>query len=66
MVQNAGLSCQFVIAKKPLNAPVTDRAIPMAIFQADDKTKRHYLKRWLKSPGMTDFDIRDVRFYNNV
>jgi hypothetical protein len=45
---------------QPIGAPVSERAIPTAIFSADETTKRHYLKQWLKDPGMTDFDIRDV------
>lgn len=32
MVKDAGLSCRYVIAKKPEGAPVTERAIPLAIF----------------------------------
>jgi len=35
-------------------------AIPLAIFQAEPSISRHYLKKWLKCPGMTDFDIRSV------
>jgi hypothetical protein len=45
---------------QPEGAPVSERAIPTAIFSADETTKRHYLKQWLRDPGMTDFDIRDV------
>ena len=33
MVKDAGLSCHYVISKKPEDASVTERAIPMAIFQ---------------------------------
>lgn len=33
MVKDAGLSCRYVIARKPEGAPVTERAIPLAIFQ---------------------------------
>ena len=39
---------------------MSERAIPTAIFSADTATKKHYLKQWLKDPGMTEFDIRDV------
>ena len=47
MVKDKGLSCKFIIAKKPEGAPVTERAIPLAIFQTEDGVKRHYLRRWL-------------------
>ena len=60
MVKDKGLSCRFVISKKPEGAPVTERAIPLAIFQTEDSTKKHYLKRWLKVPHSFDFDIRNI------
>ena len=79
MVKDAGLSCRYVISKKPEGAPVTERseegrqewnlilitcffhrAIPLAIFQAEPSIRKHYLKKWLKAPAMTNFDIRQV------
>ena len=60
MVKDAGLACKFVISKKPEGAPVTERAIPLAIFQSEPSVKKHYLKKWLKAPAMEDFDIRQV------
>lgn len=36
------------------------RAIPLAIFQAEPSVKHHYLRRWLKDPSITNFDIRNV------
>lgn len=123
MVKDAGLSCRFIISKKPEGSPVTERyvqgevsfsvwqkhnagaeglradfpllqtelglgalqtlrnwrsvclrlvlrnralfpsprAIPLAIFQAELSVRRHYLRKWLKSPSLQDFDIRTVR-----
>ncbi|XP_076350234.1 DNA polymerase epsilon catalytic subunit 1 isoform X2 [Tachypleus tridentatus] len=60
MVKDAGLSCRFVISKKPEGAPVTERAIPLAIFHADLSVSKHYLRRWLKFPSLTDVDIRAI------
>lgn len=60
MVKDAGLACKFVISKKPEGAPVTERAIPLAIFQSETSVKKHYLKKWLKSSTITDFDIRNI------
>ncbi|XP_064102350.1 DNA polymerase epsilon catalytic subunit A-like [Macrobrachium nipponense] len=60
MVKDAGLSCKFVISKKPEGAPVTERAIPLAIFQAETSVKHHYLRRWLKDSSIVNFDIRNV------
>lgn len=60
MVKDAGLACKFVISKKPDGAPVTERAIPLAIFQSEPSIRRHYLRKWLKDSTMGDADIRDV------
>ncbi|KAJ7309581.1 hypothetical protein JRQ81_007633, partial [Phrynocephalus forsythii] len=60
MVKDAGLSCRFIISKKPEGSPVTERAIPLAIFQAELSVRRHYLRKWLKSPGLQDLDIRTI------
>jgi len=36
------------------------RAIPLAIFQAEPSVREHYLRKWLKSPSLQDFNIRAV------
>ncbi|KAL8598378.1 hypothetical protein ACOMHN_032655 [Nucella lapillus] len=64
MVKDAGLSCRFVISKKPEGAPVTERAIPLNIFQAEPSVKKHFLRKWLKSPESSEFDIREILDWN--
>ena len=58
MVKDAGLSCRFIISRKPEGAPVTERAIPLAIFQSEPSVKKHYLRKWLRSSAIDNFDIR--------
>ncbi|CDS37731.1 dna polymerase epsilon catalytic subunit a [Echinococcus multilocularis] len=61
VVKEAGLSCRFIIAKQPEQAPVTERAIPLAIFQADPSVKRHFLRKWLKDPSISaNVDLRAI------
>lgn len=60
MVKDKGLACRFIISKKPEGTPVTQRAIPLAIFQSELSVKRHYLRRWLGDNSIDDIDIRDV------
>lgn len=60
MVKDKGISCRFIISRKPEGSPVTERAIPLAIFQTEDGVKKHYLRRWLKNAAMVDFDIREI------
>lgn len=40
--------------------PAFPRAIPLAIFQAEPSVRKHYLRKWLKSPSLQDFNIRAV------
>ncbi|XP_053510024.1 DNA polymerase epsilon catalytic subunit A [Ictalurus furcatus] len=60
MVKDAGLSCRYVISRKPEGSPVTERAIPLAIFQAEVSVKKHFLRKWLKMPSLHDMDIRSI------
>ena len=60
MIQDKGLNCKFIIAERPYGAPVTDRAIPVAIFRAEPAVMKTYLRRWLKDAGMVEFDIRSI------
>ena len=64
MVKDAGLSCRYIISRKPDGAPVTERAIPLAIFEAEPSIRKHYLRKWLKDNRMDDFDIRKVLDWN--
>ncbi|XP_037953438.1 DNA polymerase epsilon catalytic subunit 1 [Teleopsis dalmanni] len=64
MVKDAGLACKYIISKKPEGAPVTERAIPLAIFQSEPSVKRYQLRRWLKDASVGDADIRDVLDWN--
>ncbi|KAI5296332.1 DNA polymerase epsilon catalytic subunit [Ascosphaera acerosa] len=59
MVKDKGLNCKFIIADRPKGAPVTDRAIPVAIFSAQYAIKRFFLRKWLRDdPG--DMDPRGI------
>ena len=59
MIKDKGLNCKYIISSKPRNAPVTERAVPVAIFSAEESVKRHFLRRWLKEdPG--DMDLRTI------
>lgn len=60
MVKDRGLACKFIISAKPAGIPVASRAIPLAIFSAEEPIKRHYLRRWLKDPSLQDFDMRSI------
>lgn len=58
MIKDAGLNCKYIISAKPLDSPVTERAVPVAIFSSDKK--EYFLKRWLKDLSLAEFDPRSV------
>lgn len=35
MVKDKGLLCRYIVARSPEGAPVSERAIPVAIFETD-------------------------------
>ncbi|CAI4215664.1 unnamed protein product [Parascedosporium putredinis] len=65
MVKDKGLNCKFIICANPKNAPVTERAVPVAILSAPEDVKRKFLKKWLKEdPASTDVrDLLDWDYY---
>ena len=59
MIKDKGLNCKYIIAARPRNAPVTERAIPVAIFSSEISVKRYFLRKWMKEdPG--DMDLRTI------
>ncbi|OEU13384.1 DNA/RNA polymerase, partial [Fragilariopsis cylindrus CCMP1102] len=62
IIKDKGLNCKFIIAEQPYGAPVTERAIPTAIWKAEPAVMRHFLRKWLKAPAIDGdaFDIRNI------
>lgn len=49
LVKDKGLVCKYIISKKPLGAPTSQRAIPVSIFNAEVSIARKFLLEWTKS-----------------
>lgn len=63
MIKDKGLNCKYIISARPRDAPVAERAIPVAIFSAEDSVKQNFLRKWLKDdPG--DMDPRSIVDWN--
>ncbi|KAF2000328.1 DUF1744-domain-containing protein [Amniculicola lignicola CBS 123094] len=63
MVKDKGLNCKYIISSMPRNAPVTERAVPVAIFSAEESVKRYFMRKWLRGdPG--DMDLRSILDWN--
>ncbi|KAJ8327871.1 DNA polymerase epsilon catalytic subunit [Batrachochytrium dendrobatidis] len=60
MVKDKGLACKFIISAKPYDLPVSERAIPIAIFQAESSVRRFFLRKWLKDSSIIEVNIRDI------
>ncbi|GJQ08818.1 hypothetical protein GpartN1_g609.t1 [Galdieria partita] len=59
MVRDKGLACKYVIARKPENAQVTERAIPIQIFSAEQTVRESFLKKWLKETDSEAIQLRE-------
>ncbi|KAH0537339.1 DNA polymerase epsilon catalytic subunit [Glutinoglossum americanum] len=59
MVKDKGLNCKYIISSRPKNAPVTDRAIPVAIFSAELDVRRFFLRKWMREDP-SDMDPRNI------
>ena len=52
IVKGKGINVKFIIAKKPVDAKVSERAIPTAIFESDPNVMKKFLRKWLKDAGL--------------
>ncbi|KAI9351947.1 hypothetical protein BD770DRAFT_393656 [Pilaira anomala] len=60
MIKDKGLACKFIISARPHGIPVSERAIPVAIFQAEPSVKKHFLRKWLRDNSLETFEVRDI------
>ncbi|RCH90735.1 DNA polymerase epsilon catalytic subunit, partial [Rhizopus stolonifer] len=60
MIKDKGLACKFIISARPYDLPVSERAVPVAIFQAEPTVRKHFLRKWLRDNSLETFDIRDI------
>ncbi|CAL55806.1 DNA polymerase epsilon, catalytic subunit A,C-terminal [Ostreococcus tauri] len=63
LVKDKGLVCKYIISKKPLGAPTSQRAIPVSIFNAEVSVARSFLKEWTKDNDLSgeDDEMPDMR-----
>ncbi|XP_072950830.1 DNA polymerase epsilon catalytic subunit A-like [Typha angustifolia] len=58
MVKDKGLHCQYIVAREPQGTPVSERAVPVAIFETDAEIAKFYLRKWCKISS--DAGIRSI------
>ncbi|KAH7542023.1 hypothetical protein FEM48_Zijuj02G0029500 [Ziziphus jujuba var. spinosa] len=58
MVKDKGLRCQFIVACEPKGTPVSERAVPVAIFETDAEIMKFYVRKWCKISS--DVGIRSI------
>ncbi|KAJ9554747.1 hypothetical protein OSB04_009361 [Centaurea solstitialis] len=58
MVKDKGLRCQYVVACEPRGSPVSERAVPVAIFEANPEIMKSFVKKWCKISS--DIGIRSI------
>jgi DNA polymerase epsilon subunit 1 len=60
MVKDKGLNCRFIVSQKPAGLPVSERAVPVVVFQMDPEVRRQFLCTWLKDGSIKSIDIRSI------
>ena len=60
MIKDKGLSCKYVVSRMPEGTPVTERAIPVEIFKAEERVQTAFLRKWCNCSGLVDSSV-DVR-----
>ena len=62
MIKDKGLSCKYVVSRMPEGTPVTERAIPVEIFKAEERIQTTFLRKWCNCSGLVDsaVDVRSV------
>lgn len=56
-----GLNCRFIISKKPANAPVNQRSIPISIFKLKEKSiKMKFLRKWLDDARLDEPRLKEI------
>lgn len=60
MIREKGLVCSYVVSRKPEGAPVSDRVIPVQIFQKEKEICTKFLRIWTKDHSISEIDIRNI------
>ncbi|CAD6261464.1 unnamed protein product [Miscanthus lutarioriparius] len=65
MVKDNGLHCQYIVAREPQEGtPVSERAVPVAIFETHPEIAKHYLRKWCRiSSDASIRSIVDLSYY---
>ena len=61
LLKDKNLCSKFIISRKPLEAPIAERAIPTIIFKSQPNIRKKLLRKWLKDYTLDeDVDMREV------
>jgi len=53
-IKDKGLNATYVVSSRPLGAPTSERAIPVAIFAAEPAVSRAFLRKWCGGGDLDD------------
>jgi len=53
-IKDKGLNATYVVSNRPLGAPTSERAIPVAIFAAEPAVARAFLRKWCGGGDLDD------------
>lgn len=59
-LSTSGLSCNYVIIKKPESAPLSERALPVMVLGLESAQKMSFLRKWIGLKGEEEADLRSL------
>ena len=61
LLKEKNLCSKFIISRKPLEAPIAERAVPTIIFKSQANIRKKLLRKWLKDYNLDEnIDMREV------
>ena len=63
-ISGKNLSIRYVIVKYPIDTDVSQRAVPIKIFDSGDTIKKLYLNKWCSTSQLHSYDVRDLLDWN--
>lgn len=60
MMDTAGLNCTFIISRKPDQTQLSQRAVPVLVFQLETSRQNYFLKKWLQVNDDSDLSLKSI------
>lgn len=64
MIEQAGLKCTYIVSEFPKGVQVSQRCIPVIVFQMEKEDCLRYLRKWTENRNLNSTDVRGIIDWN--